>query len=153
MPKEVIEKAVKYLQGLDQRPAAASSTAWRGGGGGDGRPALTAAAIACGFSAGEYNSPLVKKWFKFCQQQIPHRLGGGRFGHDEYTHYYYAQAIYILGDDGYGKLFPELQGRRPPDLEQVPQGHLRQPAVRSQSADGSWTRRPRSARSSSPPST
>ncbi len=41
-----------------------------GGGGGDGRPALTAAAIACGFSAGDYNSPLVKKWFKFCQQNL-----------------------------------------------------------------------------------
>ena len=36
-------------------------------------------------------------------------LGGGRFGHDEYTHYYYAQAIYILGDDGYGKLFPDAE--------------------------------------------
>ncbi len=37
---------------------------------GDGRPALTAAAIACGFSFGDYNSPLVKKWFKFCQQNL-----------------------------------------------------------------------------------
>ena len=78
-----------------------------GGGGGDGRPALTAAAIACGFSAGDYNSPLVKKWFKFCQQNLAGGLGGGRFGHDEYTHYYYSQAVYILGEDGYGKLFPD----------------------------------------------
>ena len=35
-------------------------------------------------------------------------VGDVRFAqHDEYTHYYYAQAIYILGEDGYGKLFPE----------------------------------------------
>ncbi len=53
--------------------------------------------------------------------------GGGRFGHDEYTHYYYAQAMYILGDDGYAKLFPETREGRAPDLEQVPQGHVRQP--------------------------
>ena len=28
-----------------------------------------------------------------------------RLGHDEYTHYYYAQALYILGDNGWEKLF------------------------------------------------
>ena len=33
--------------------------------------------------------------------------GGARFGHDEYTHYYYAQAMYILGEEGYAKLFPD----------------------------------------------
>ena len=46
-------------------------------------------------------------------------LGGDRFGHDEYTHYYYAQAIYILGDDGYAKLFPDTKAERAPDLDQV----------------------------------
>lgn len=76
-----------------------------GGGGGDGRPALTAAAISCGFSAGDYNSPLVRQWFKFARDRIP-AYGAGRQGHDEYTHYYYAQAMYMLGDDGWNKLFP-----------------------------------------------
>ncbi len=76
-----------------------------GGGGGDGRPALTAAAIACGFSAGDYHSPLIKQWFKFARDRVP-MLGAGRFGHDEYTHYYFAQAMYMLGNDGWNKLFP-----------------------------------------------
>ena len=35
------------------------------------RPALTAAAIACLFSAGEYKDDLVKKWFKYCKKAIP----------------------------------------------------------------------------------
>ena len=70
---------------------------------GTGRPALTAAAISCGFSAGNYDAPIVKKWFKFCQRQIPN---GRRIGHQEYTHYYYAQAMYALGDKGWKKLFP-----------------------------------------------
>src|SRR5207244_2118143 len=74
------------------------------------RPALTAAAISCAFSAGEYSSPLAKKWLKFCQTAIPALgSGGGRMGHDEYTHYYYAQALYILGDAGYARLFPEVR--------------------------------------------
>ena len=39
--------------------------------GGGERPALTAAAISCGFSAGEYKSELCKKWFKYCSTAIP----------------------------------------------------------------------------------
>ena len=106
-----------------------------GGGGGSGRPALTAAAIACGFSAGEYDSPLVAGWFKFCNQQIP--LGaGGRMGHDEYTHYYYAQALYVLGDEGWAKLFPK-------DRDGLTWSKYRKNTfdnlVRSQGADGGWT--------------
>jgi hypothetical protein len=69
------------------------------------RPALTAAAISCGFSAGEYKSELCKKWLKYCQTNIPINGGVARIGHDEYTHYYYAQALYILGDKGWENLF------------------------------------------------
>jgi hypothetical protein len=42
------------------------------------------------------------------------RTGGdvdGRLGvrgaHDEYQTYYYAQAVYVLGDDRYGQMFPK----------------------------------------------
>src|SRR4029077_3178438 len=67
-------------------------------------PSLTAAAIACLFSAGEYKDELVKKWFKYCKKAIP--IGNaGRIGHDEYTHFYYSQAVYFLGDDGWEKMF------------------------------------------------
>src|SRR5262249_26165667 len=40
-------------------------------------PALTAAAICCGFSAGEYDSPVVKKWFRYCKDAIFIPTGGG----------------------------------------------------------------------------
>ena len=76
------------------------------------RPALTAAAIACSFSAGEYKNDICKKWLKFCQTAIPVGRPGVRFGHDEYTHYYYAQAVYNLGDDGWDKLFGSQARRR-----------------------------------------
>ena len=106
VPPDAIKEAVNYLQeSTNDQGGVIYSLA--GGGGGEGRPALTAAAISCGFSAGEYNSPLVKKWLTFCQDG---RAAGRRRPlrpHDEYTHYYYAQAIYMLGEDGYGKLFPE----------------------------------------------
>lgn len=108
VPKECINKAIQYLKdSTNAQGGVIYSLA--GGGGGEGRPALTAAGICCGFSAGEYNSELVKRWIKFCQNQPGLAAGGGggaRFGHDEYTHYYYAQCMYMLGEDGYDKLFP-----------------------------------------------
>ena len=73
------------------------SLAHGGAANGGERPPLTAAAVACAFSAGEYNSTLAKKWFEYCKKVIP--IGRGRIGHDEYLHYYFAQAMYILGDD------------------------------------------------------
>ncbi len=104
VPDEAIKMAKKYLNDSTGNDGGIVYSLAHGAGGG-GRPALTAAAISCGFSSGDYNSPNVKKWFQFCERQVP-LLKGARFGHDEYTHYYYGQALYMLGDDGYAKLFP-----------------------------------------------
>ncbi len=133
VPKEIIDKAVKYLKDSTSPDGGVIYSLANGGGGG-GRPALTAAAIACGFSAGEYGSKEVAGWFRFCNQQIP-LGGGGRFGHDEYTHYYYAQALYILGDDGWAKMFPnDRDGMTWSKYRKATFDNL----VHSQGADGSW---------------
>jgi hypothetical protein len=34
---------------------------------------------------------------------------GRRMGHDEYTHYSWAQVVYVRGEDRYKKLFPEAK--------------------------------------------
>ena len=58
-------------------------------------------------------------------------------GHDEFAHYYYAQAIFRLGDDGWEKLFP----RTPPE-DQVTWSRYRKIQFdhfqRTQEADGRW---------------
>lgn len=105
VPAQAIERAQKYLEKSTGSDGGVIYSLAQGGRG-TGRPALTAAAISCGFSAGEYDSPQVKKWFKFCRDKIQGLGGGVRFGHDEYTHYYFAQALYILGDKGWKKMFP-----------------------------------------------
>ncbi len=129
VPPEAIKRAIAYLEASTNAQGGVIYSL-AGGGGGDGRPALTAAAISCGFSAGQYDSPLVKKWFKFCQQSLGDFGGGGaRFGHDEYTHYYYSQAIYILGEDGYAKMFPDSKPSDRLDLVGLPQENVRQPAA------------------------
>jgi hypothetical protein len=135
VPAEAIKDAQKYLQDSTNAQGGVIYSLG-GGGGGDGRPALTAAAISCGFSFGDYNSPLVKKWFKFCQSHLQ-GLGGGRFGFDEYTHYYYSQAVYVLGDDGWDRLFPGSK-----DADKITWSKYRKQTfdalVRTQGADGSW---------------
>jgi hypothetical protein len=138
VPKSVIDKAMKYLENSTTEGGGVIYSLAQSGGRafGGGQPALTAAAIACGFSAGEYNSPLPKKWIKFCHAHIP-IANMQRFGHDEYTHYYYAQALYVLGDEGYGKLFPESR-----EADRLTWGKYRKAMfdhlVKNQSGDGSW---------------
>jgi hypothetical protein len=107
VPKENIDRAVNYLEACTT-PKGGIIYSYAGGSGaalnGQERPPLTAAAVCCGFSAGQYKSELPKKWIKYCKDTIP--IGKGRQSHDEYQTYYFAQAIYALGDDKYGEMFP-----------------------------------------------
>jgi hypothetical protein len=106
VPKSIIDNAAKYLKdSTTARGGVIYSLAHGSAQVGGERPPLTAAAIACAFSAGEYNSELAKKWIEYCRTAIP--VGRGRIGHDEYLHYYYSQAMYCLGETGYAKLFPK----------------------------------------------
>src|SRR6476646_8356222 len=106
VPKSIIDKAVKYLEdSTTPRGGVIYSLAHGGAAVGGERAPLTAAAVACAFSAGEYGSDLARKWLEFCASNIP--FGRGRIGHDEYLHYYFAQAMYVLGDQGYVRLFPK----------------------------------------------
>ncbi len=108
VPKSIVDKAVKYLQDCTTpRGGIIYSLAQGGAFGGAERPAITAAGVACGFSAGDYKSTYAKKWLKYCQENIP--IGRGHVGHDEYQSYYFSQAVYVLGDDGYQKLFPNVK--------------------------------------------
>jgi hypothetical protein len=98
---------------------------------------LTAAAISCGFAAGEYNNELVKKWFTYCREAIPLDSGRGRMGHDEYTHYYFAQSMYMLGEDGWEKMF----GPTPEDKRMTWSKYRKSKVaeiIRTQASDGSW---------------
>lgn len=117
VPVDLIKDAMKYLHDSTSPPDSGAGEIKPGGVvynlthlGDPGSPALTAAAMCCGFSAGQYDNRDVKRWIKFLQQQPGLMKGGaGRFGHDEYTHYYFGQCVYFLGDDGYEKFFPDCK--------------------------------------------
>src|SRR5689334_3116483 len=108
VPKDIIDKAVAYLEACTT-PKGGVIYTYSGSGGvartGQERPPITAAAVACSFSAGQYKSESARKWVKFCKDNIP--IAKGRVAHDEYQSYYFAQCVYVLGDDRYGEMFPK----------------------------------------------
>jgi hypothetical protein len=144
VPKEIVQRGADYLRKSTDQQGGVVYSYGRGGIGGPaggGRPALTAAAIACMFSAGDYKDEFVKKWFKFCyegQQKIPLGGGGARFGFDEYTHFYYSTSIYFIGEDGYSKMFPEKAKDQCLTWSKYKAAHF-PGMLQSQGADGGWT--------------
>ncbi|MGI9458324.1 MAG: prenyltransferase/squalene oxidase repeat-containing protein [Aeoliella sp.] len=96
VPKEVIDRAVDYIKECTLKDGGVQYSS-KGGGG---RPAITAAAIACLFNAGEYDDDLVPRMLKYCRQH----LGNGRqdnYGHWHYAHFYYAQVQYREGGEAW----------------------------------------------------
>ena len=95
VPKEVIERAVKYIENCTT-PEGGVQYSIRGGGA---RPAITAAAVASMYSSGEYDGEYVTRLMDFCEKNVwPGTSRHRYFGHWHYTHYYYAQVMYRLDE-------------------------------------------------------
>jgi hypothetical protein len=92
VPKEVVDRAVKYIEDC-MTPEGGVQYSIRGGGA---RPAISGAAIACLFNAGEQGNPMADKLLDYCKKNIwPGNAGSGNYlGHWHYTHFYYAQVMY-----------------------------------------------------------
>lgn len=141
VPKECIDKAQQYLEKCTN-PNGAVIYSLAQGNRNEERPPITAAAISCAFSAGQYDSEFARKWIRYCQDKIHlDRPSDNGFGHWEYTHYYYAQVNYSLGPDGYAKLFPRSRPEERLTWKKYREAmfdHL----VARQSGDGSWQTSP-----------
>jgi hypothetical protein len=136
VPRAAVERARKYLAnstyrgGVRYEPAGVTT----------GGPGLTAAALACAFEAGDYDSALVKQWVAHCRGNIPlagpRPDGSDRLAHP-FTHYFFARVAYTLGDRGYAKLFPKSAERERVTWERYKAGVFKD-LVSHQAADGSW---------------
>ena len=138
--KDIMKKGYDYLKKSTTQRGGVVYSLGRGGFGGAAvggeRPALTAAAIACLFSAGEYKDEHVKKWFKYCETAVPITNGFGG-GHDEYTQFYYAPSVYFLGEDGWARLFPDSAADKRLTWSKYKEGMFGRLAS-IQTGDGSW---------------
>lgn len=93
VPKTIIDRAIKYIHACTMRDGAVQYSS-KGGGG---RPAITAAAIACLYNAGEYDDNYVPRMRKYCEARLTNEKSTN-FGHWHYAHYYYSQVQYREGD-------------------------------------------------------
>ncbi len=115
VPKEVIDKAIKYIQKCTGSDGGVQYSAKTGGGG---RPPITAAAIACLFNAGDYDSDYVPKIMKYADRHFQN-VGSDNDGHWHYAHYYYAQVCYREGGKKWetyrDKIYARILGEKKSD--------------------------------------
>lgn len=92
VPKRVIDRAVAYIHGCTLKDGGVQYSTK----GGNGRPAITAAALACLYEAGQHDDAFVPRMKAYCRR----RLAGhdsGTHGHWHYANFYYAQVQYREG--------------------------------------------------------
>ena len=92
VPREIIDKAIAYIHKCT-RPDGGVQYSSTGGGG---RPAISAAAIACLFNAGEYDDTHVPRMLDYAEKHLGNISNNG-FGHLHYAHCYYAPGMYREG--------------------------------------------------------
>ena len=136
VPKQIIERAQKYIHDCTIKSGAQKGGVQYSIRGGSARPAITAAALASLFNTGEYDSEFVKMLSQFCDQNIwPAKNRSVYSSHWPYMHYYYAQAMYRRG--GLGKNPEEKKKNDALWLKYF--GDISKQILRQQSHDGSWS--------------
>ncbi len=117
VPREIIDKAVAYIKRCTT-PQGGVQYSSKGGGP---RPAITAAAVACLFNAGEYDDEYVPKLLGYCEttfRDVRSQPGG----HWHYAHLYYSQVMYREGGETWQHYYDQIAEK----------------LVREAQADGSW---------------
>ncbi len=120
VPAEVIEQAKKYIYGCKNPDGGISYSSTNRG---SSRPAITAAALAALYNAGDYDSEQVPPMLDYCKKNL-YTIGDSvrSFGHWHYTYLYYAQVVYRQGLDEWAPFRDKLYAR----------------IASEQKSDGSW---------------
>jgi hypothetical protein len=121
VPKGVIEESVRYLE---RCKAPGGGIVYSFGSGGEARLAISAAAIATLYNAGEYESKLAEETMNYVWESFKgngHQWDGS-FGHGFYAHLYASQAFYQAGDEYWDNYFPKTRDQ----------------LIARQAGDGSW---------------
>ena len=86
VPAQIIEKAKQYIYRCKNADGGISYSSRNRG---SSRPAITAAALAALYNAGDYDSEHIEPMWQFCKKHL-HDLGtGARYGHWHYTYLIY----------------------------------------------------------------
>ena len=106
VPREIIDRAIAYIHKCTM-PDGGVQYSSKGGGG---RPAISAAAIACLFNAGEYDDTHVPRMLTYAEKHLGNIANNG-FGHWHYAHYYYSQVMYREGGQKWSEYRRQIEKR------------------------------------------
>ncbi|MFO0817687.1 MAG: prenyltransferase/squalene oxidase repeat-containing protein [Pirellulales bacterium] len=117
VPAEVIDRAKEYIYQCKNADGGISYSFRNRG---SSRPAITAAALAALYNAGDYDGKHVPEMLKYCKQQLSNlNDASGSFGHWHYTYVYYSQVIYRQGPKEWetfrDKLYAKISGEQSED--------------------------------------
>ena len=122
VPAEAIEKAKEYIYRCKNEDGGISYSSKQMG---TSRPAITAAALAALYNAGDYDGEHVPDMLRYSRETLHNdQLAdeGSAFGHWHYTYLYYSQVVYRQGDEEWLPFRERLYKR----------------IVSEQRGDGSW---------------
>jgi len=117
VPREIIDRAIAYIHKCTM-PDGGVQYSSKGGGG---RPAISAAAIACLFNAGEYDDTHVPRMLDYAEKHLGNIANTG-FGHWHYAHYYYAQVMYREGGEKWSNYRRQIEKRLVAEASKEPAG-------------------------------
>jgi squalene cyclase len=112
--KRVIDNSVKYLKLCQNSDGGICYSARSRG---SSRPAISAAAVACFYSAGLYDrktggsgpeAEMVEKLVRYVKQHVSVAQGGRYSGYYFYTHLYMSQAMYMRGGKDWKNYYPAM---------------------------------------------
>jgi len=125
VPREIIDKAIAYIHACTL-PDGGVQYSSKGGGG---RPAISAAAIACLFNAGEEDDTHVPRMLDYARRHLGN-ISNNSFGHWHYAHFYYAQVMYREGGESWEAYRTQVEKRLAAEAQQDrdgtywPQGYI-----------------------------
>lgn len=119
VPRKTIEESIRYLERC-KTPDGGIRYSFHSGP--HTQIAISAAALATMYNAGEYESDMAKDCLKYVFGKFKGRGGWNIGGHSYYSHLYASQAFYQAGDRYWDEYFPAAAKQ----------------LMKLQSADGSW---------------
>ena len=120
VPKAIIDRACKYIADSANDDGGISYRVGQPGS----RPAITAAAVATMYNAGQYEDPIALKALEYIKRLLAgnaHAYPSG--GHEYYAMLYASQAMYLSSEENWNQYFPRVRD------------HL----IKAQSGSGGWT--------------
>lgn len=121
VPGEIIDRAKEYIYSCKNSDGGISYSSRNRG---SSRAAITAAALATLYNAGDYDSKHVPEMLEYCKKNLQNLSEGpNSFGHWHYTYLYYSQVMYRQGNKEWEPFRDKLYG------------HI----IKEQQQDGSWT--------------